>query len=350
MRAAAICLMLLGTALSAQEPLPVSMLPPDTAAIIGINLSRLRGSHLGQQLFAEIQAKNPNLAQLAARGFDPFTQVDQILLGAPIQQPGMKRGLFLIRAVCHDATLQTFAQPGGDVAESRYAGRRIVTVKTKDGATSFACVDGTLIAGGDPASLKAALAKGPGAAGPNHALAEQAAALSAEYDVWLVSRGRLSDLASGTPNAQAGAFLNSGLMSRLKQISAGISLADGLNIALTLTAQTADDADAIAGGFTMLAGMIKSDPKRGAQFAPIADNLRVRTEGNTAYVELKLNEDQYASLAAMIPSATGAAGPRSVVATQQPAGLRKRTAPPPMELKIQSSPRDMGNVTVTPPK
>ncbi len=349
MRAAAVCLTLLGTVLSAQEPLPVSMLPPDTAAIIGINLARLRGSHLGQQLFAEFQAKNPNLAQLASRGFDPFTQVDQILLSAPLQQ-GMKRGLFLIRAVCYDATLQMFAQPGRDAVESTYGGRRIVTVKAKDGPTSFTCVDGTLIAGGDPASLKAALARGSGGPGPSRALAEQAAALSAEYDVWLVSRARLSDLASEAPNAQAGAFLSSGLMSRLKQISAGISLADGLNIALTLTAQTTDDADAIAGGFTMLAGMLKSDPKRGAQFAPIADNLRVRTDGNTAHVDLKLTEDQYTSLAAMMPSAMGVAAPRAIVATQQPAGLRKRTPPPPMEIKIQSSPKDMGNVTVTPPK
>jgi hypothetical protein len=174
-------------------------------------------------------------------------------------------------------------------------------------------------------------------------LASDAATLRSGNDFWFVAGPRLLELAPKTPESPAAALLSAGALKSIQGISVAARLTDAANISLRLLSSTAEDAEAMAGGFVMLAGMLKSDKKRAAQFGPLVDAMKVRAEGKAAILDVSLTPAQIAALGAQIGSMVQAQAPK-------PKPESKPAPKPPQGVVIHSSPSDMGTVTLPPPK
>jgi hypothetical protein len=112
-----------------------------------------------------------------------------------------------------------------------------------------------------------------------------------------------------------------------------------MTVAVNITTKTAQDAETMAGGMMMFAGMLKSNPKQAMQFAPLLENLNIAAHGDTMEMSLHLSEQQLASISSQMRQRTAAAASGTpATASPQP--------PPSGDIKIYSSEKDMGVVTL----
>jgi hypothetical protein len=320
--------------LLAQEPLPIQMLPPESTLIVGINVAGIRTSKLAQSAISQIKAQAPELAGLAAAGFDPLNTIDEVLLGATEGSAG--RGMALLRGQCGPERLAAFAPKGAKSASSQIGGTKLLSFQSRGQQVAATCLSTDVFAVGTAGMVKSALARRAAPRGPAVALAERAAAMRGAHDLWIVAKADFSKVAADVPNPQAAAMMKSDIAKSIQEIAFGLKLSDGLALSTEVTTRTGNDAEMLAGALMMMAGMAKSDPKA-KQMAPVLDQLNVRAEGNVMRASLALSEEQLALIGKQAQAA-------AQTATPQPA------PPASNDIVIHSSPRDMGTVTLPAPK
>lgn len=323
----------------AQQPLPIDSLPPNTVAIIGVNLSALRSSPIGQSLMAELNTDK----RLPEEARQAIGEIDEILIARPAGRNQRQNGLALMRMSCRDDRMGVLL---GDrqATIASWSGTRVLTVIREGQPFSIACLKPDIVAGGDPESLKWALGIRSGGRTLSKALASTAGVLRASHDIWLVSNANVAELASELPQEQAAALAKAPLVKAIRQISGGAKLSNGVNIAMNITAKSAQDAETMAGGMMMFAGMVKSNPRQAKQFAPLLESLNIAAHGDTMEMSLHLTEQQLAAISTQMRKrgATALASPPPTVKSPQPR--------PTGEIKIYSSEKDMGVVTLPPPQ
>ncbi len=264
---------------------------------------------------------------MVAEGFDPLAEIDELLLGGPAGK--RNDALVLMRFRCAPGRLSSLSPKSQPGVFSSYGGARILTFESEGKPVSAACLGPTMLAAGNPGKVKAALTRRAAPRGPDLALSERAAAMRGAHDIWLVARADFGQIKPEVPNEKAAALMKSEMVKSIQQVAAGVKLSPGLAISVDLTTKTGNDAEMIAGALLMMAGMAKSDPKQGKNVARVLDNLSVRAEGNQMQASLKLSDQQLAELQSQVKAAA---------------------APPPTEIMIYSSPKDMGTVKLPPPK
>lgn len=324
---------LLPVTLAAQEPLPLTTLPPDTALIVGARPNRIISSSAWKQLVAAVKKADPALPIDDAAA----ANVDEIIAAVPGTNM-QSRMVLLVRAECK-----------GELASKlriRSQERRGVTLST-------ACLPGGITALGDPASLKSVQA-GARNPGPAKALLASAEEMRGNNDVWFVTNAGVDQLAKVNPNRQAAAAADSPMLKSIRQISFGLNLSAGVRASVGIQTATPGDAEMFAGGMLMALGMLKSDPKNGAKAAPIVDRIKVHAAGNTASFELNVPEQEYALFASQLQAAAGpalaAANPGTLTITgggPESGVMAPANTPPPSRsggIVIHSSPKDMGTV------
>lgn len=328
---------LLPVTLAAQEPLPLTALPPDTALIVGVRPNRITSSSAWKQLVAAIKKTNPALPIEDA----DTANLDEIVAAIPGTDM-QSRMLLLVRAEC----------------KGEFASKLRIRSQARRGVTlSTACLAGGITAFGDPASLKAVRA-GARNPGPAKTLLAGAADMRGSYDVWFVTNAGVDQLAKVNPNRQAAAVANSPMLKSIRQISFGLNLSGGVRANVGIQTATPGDAEMFAGGMVMALGMLKSDPKNGAKAAPIVDRIKVRASGNTASFELNVPEQEYALFASQLQAVAGPAlaaansGTVTITGAEPQSGLvAPVNTPPPSPsggIVIHSSPKDMGTVELPP--
>jgi hypothetical protein len=314
----------------ADGPDLIRFVPPDSGVLIGINLEQIRASKFGQTLLAKTGAGNAQLkAFIALAGFDPLKDINEIVIASPAK--GQKTaGLFLLSGSFDPTRFAELAVAPG-MSATQWHGVQVIT-REQEQPVAMACLDASLILGGDPETVRATIARRSQASGPGAELAGKAARMRAAHDIWLVSMVPPGGL---TGNAQPG------MLQSVEQASGGLKFGDELAITADLTTHTPKDAEAMAAAMRLFAGLAASNQRNSKQAAAILEKLVLRTEGNSVKMSLRIPE---AEMEKAIETAMASA--RQVSA---PGGSAPAAAPVPTELKVYSSPKDMGVVTLPPP-
>jgi|GEM_PF-641127 len=341
-------LVLAASGILAADAALIALAPANSSVLIGVNVRELLNSELGREIMGQARLDSPDLkAFIEKAGFDPFHDISEILIAAPAQMGKQKsRGLFMIRG-SFDPT--RFAELAVDPTLSATTFRG-VTVLTKQQAEpmSFACLDRSLMIGGDPESVRSAISRRGSPAGLDVAFVTKAVSLSRTYDIWLSSRISPALLAD-IPNAPPSAGPQMELIKSIEQASGGLKFGTDLLLAAEIVTKTPKDAESIAAVIRMVAGLAASNGRDAKKAAALLEKLALRTEGNTLSMSLTIPE---AELRKSIQASVAAAMQRGATPAAEPAAEPAPEPVPtaPTEIKIYSSPRDMGNVTIPPPK
>ncbi len=329
---------LLATTAFAADLELLRLVPADSGVLIGINIDQISSTRFGQAIYAQIQAQSKDFTGLAGSPeFELVRGMREILIAAPGGNQ-KNRGVFLVRGSFSPAGVEALAR---GATETNFQGIRILTKPQKQ-PLSVAVLNSSLLLGGDPQSVRAAIARRSLAGSPDPVLTAKARELSASYDVWLVARASLADLARQAQPSQFGS-LAGGLEKSIQQMSAGLKFGPMLQVSVDLTTKTEKDATAMADALKMLIGMAASG-ENAQQMKPVLDNLQLRAEANSVKLDIAVPEDQL--MTAMQPAGTR----RAARTTGSSEVVIQGSTPQGGGVVIQSSPGDMGVVTLPGPK
>jgi hypothetical protein len=287
------CALLLAGMASAADPEWLGLIPSDTGVVVGINLEPIKSSKFGQVMFSQIEAQAKGAEEMAKPGLDLLHGTREILIAVPASaQKG--RVLILATGTFNAAPLQALAKLGG-MTEASVQG---VTVFTKEQKEPFsaAVADSSLILAGDPASVKAALARRGGQPGGlDPAVAAKLRAVRASHHFWLLTTAPLADLARNAPQEAFGGALQGDAVKSILQISGGLTFGPKLVIAFEVVTRTEQDATSMADGLRALIGMATMGDNA-KQFAPLLQNLDRKAEAATMKLGLAIAEEDIIKL------------------------------------------------------
>lgn len=326
------CAVFLASAAMAADPALLNMVPADSGVIIGIDVGRISSTPLGQMIYNQMRAESGGFSDLAGNAeFEFVRQIREILITAPVNNKG-NRGIFFVRGDFPPYAVEALAS---GTTESSYEGVRILTRQQKQ-PLSIAILEPALLMGGDPQSVRNAIASRARAGAADPVLRAKAREMSAAWDVWMVAGGSPASFAPQRPSQ-----LNTlgSLEKSIQMMTAGLTFGPTLRISVDLTTRTAKDAASIADALRIFIAMAASG-KNAQEMRPVLDSLQLRAEANAVKLDFEIPEDR---LLAAIKQAgarrTGRRSPSTEVVVQG-------TDAQDTSITIQSSPRDMGVVTL----
>jgi hypothetical protein len=351
----------------AADPGLLSLAMPDARVAIGIDIGRMRSSPFGQGFSTGMQQIDPDLQKLlAAAGFDPLRDLEELL----IVSPGASKDapvLLMARGNFNTARLRSFAELAGSKVSS-YEGVQILSDPEKKSG-GFALLDGATVIAGNVDQLRAAISRRGRGVVLNAELATKIEALSSRYDAWMVSLAPVASLASEVPEPGFRALAKADVLKGIEQFGVGIGLSYDLTFATEIVTRTDKEAGALADGIQMLLAMVEKNIKDQPAAMEALKSLDFGVEGRTLKIGFTVPqaEVQKAMQAAWNtrakPAVKVAARPAqpavqpvvqpAVQPVRQPPEARRPAPPPPVrqlppniEIMIQSSPKDMGTVVI----
>lgn len=302
---------LIAGSLCAADPQLLSLAPPDTQAMAGVNVQQAILSPIGQYLLAQSQQQGGGLEKLmAATGFDPRHDLQELLIAANVP-PESKSGLILLRGTFDVPRIIEAALADG----AKVAGYKGVQVIQQKGMTQQAAAfpDSTTAIIGDTASVQAAIDRKSAPTAISSALAVAVNTASTTEDAWFVSmvppaqfQPRPSGPAAQGPSPFA-------ILDTVMQANGGVKL--GANVVLTVNAicKSAQDAATLAETVKSLASAVGSmGPASGdagpAAVAAFLKNLSITSSGATATLSLSIPEQQIEQRMQMKGDPNGATG------------------------------------------
>ena len=276
---------------------------PDAQALTGVQVDQVQSSPFGQYMLSRIQVDSELARIMAATGFDPRTDLHEIVAASASKATGLVIG----SGVFQPTRIATAAIMAG-ATSSKYNGFDILTGPTppvnQNGAAapsgSAVFLNSTIVLLGDTASLKAAIDRSIAGTVFSGPLAQQAMQVSAGNDIWFVSsQSPASFFAGKTPSQGLGNLANA--FQAIQQTSGGVkfSSSGGATVALTLTADSAQDAQSLVDVGKFLVSMVDSNRNQNpgaAKAATLADAAVFSSSGSVATVNLTLSEQQLEQL------------------------------------------------------
>jgi hypothetical protein len=287
------CALLLAGTASAADPESLGLIPSDTGVVVGINVEQIKASKFGQMMSSQVEAQAKAAEEMAKPGLELWKGIREVFIAAPAS--GQKgRVLILFNGTFDSAPLRALAKLGG-MTEASVQG---VTVFTKEQQEPFsaALADSSLILAGDPASVKAALARRGGQPGGlDPAVAAKMRAVRASHHIWLLTTVPLADLARNAPQEAFGGALQGDAVKSILQVSGGLTFGPKLLIAFEVVTRTEQDATSMADGLRALIGMATMGDNA-KQFAPLLQTLDLKAEGATMKLSLAIAEEDIIKL------------------------------------------------------
>jgi hypothetical protein len=333
------CAFALASTVKAADPALLERVPAGSGVLIGVNIDRISSTRIGQAIYSQMQVQSRDFTGIAGNAeFELVRGIREILIAGPAGNQ-QNRAVMLIRGTFTPAGLKALA---AGTAESSFQGIRIFTGQQRQQPFSVAILDDGLLLGGSPQAVRSAVARRGLPGSPDPVLTARAREMNESYDVWFVARTSLAELARQAPQPQFGALAGS-LEKSIQQIGVGLKFGPTLQLAVDVVARTDKDAVAVENAIRMLIGLALSG-KNAQEIKPVLDKLQFRVEANTVKLDLEIPEDHV--MAAMEKVSAGraraAAGSTEVVI--------QGSDPANTGVTIQSSPRDMGVVTLPAPK
>ena len=262
------------------DPALAVFIPPDTVALAGVRMDRLRATPIYRKL-AE-RNRLPRFDQFRTEsGFDPSRDLHEILLAGDGKN---------VLAIAHGAFPP---KPPGNLKASEYKG---YTLYAKDRWEAIAFIDKTIALGGLVPSVRAAIDQYKrGGRGAPRDLMARAQALPADAQIWAVVAG----WRGATPD-QLREMGNLGNLDRVLRLVEGanltVDLRTGVHAALTGDSRTEADAKTLADSLRGLAALARMGAPRGVpgnqpDLLRALDGIQVKQAGRVVQVNVDIAED-----------------------------------------------------------
>jgi len=327
--------LLVAGAARAAGPSALDLAPAGTALVIGVNIEGIKASKLGQSLAPQLREQTKQVgAMFGAPAMDMLDGIREVVIVATKQglqggekkagagRAGARTALALASGRFTAAGLAGIAKASG-ASQAQVLGVTVYTRKEKDqDPVSVALLNDSLLAIGDPASVRACLARRgqPGAVEPG--LRAKAGELAANYHIWIATSASLvGDLASQNPGEASGQQAQ--MLQGVRQISGGLKFGPVFQLDLNLDTKSPQDAASLRDMLNMLIAMGASSG--GNQFSPVLQNLKLNVEENSVKLALAVSEED------MMKSMPAAATARKPAAPPSGEVVVESTAPKPAE-------------------
>jgi hypothetical protein len=310
----------------------LELIMPDAHVAFGLSLARLRSSPMGDVLRAGMQngmrraSGGAELQNLFGQiGFNPFEDIQELIVAT--NGTGKNPPTLVVMR-------------GSDRL------RQLIEMKnsqSKRGSTAFAAFGDVLVTG-DAAEVKAARARHGRGPSLNGAMARRIAAMSAKYDLWVISNVPVSSLAANMDRSKSAGMGNLEMLKSIEQFSAGLGFSSDFVLQIEVTARDAASAATLADSAKMLLAMAQQ--QRAARDPAAMDalqRLQFQVQGRVLRIGMSVPAEevqkQMQMLQAQMPVPDPSAGPPPVAPKPRP--------PANTDIVIQSSPKDMGTVKIS---
>jgi len=241
---------LFAAAAFAADPELLRLAMPEARILAGIDVSKVKDTPFGKFAMAQLSAaQDPQYdAFVKARGFGPRESVDEILVA---KTDAGERRLMLARGRFDTGRiLEAAAAAGAGVA--KYHGAQVLV--SSDSWLAF--LSKSMVAMGDPASVRAVVERREKSAGPRAEIAARVNEVSKAYALWFVSAVPISELMQDLPGGGAGQALKGGVLRSVQEASGGLNFGDSVRLSADLTAASATDAANLATVLQFVAGAV----------------------------------------------------------------------------------------------
>jgi hypothetical protein len=271
----------------AVDPELLKLATPEARILSGVDVAKVKDTPFGKFAMAQLAAaQDPQYdAFVKATGFDPRESIDEILLAKP---DAGDRSLALARGRFDTARILEAASAAGAGAGT-YQGVRVII--SPDAWLAF--LSDSIVAMGDPASVRALVERREKGTGPAAEIAARANVVSKAYALWFVSTVPIGELLQDLPSGGAGEALKGGALRSVQSASGGVNFGDSVRLSAELTAASAQDASKLAAVLKFVAGLVVQGP------------AEVAAEASVVRLGVALTESQLESLW----RPTGAPGP-----------------------------------------
>ncbi|MBM3738586.1 MAG: hypothetical protein FJW39_22640 [Acidobacteria bacterium] len=261
----------------------LSLIGPDTAAVSGIDVDKVKESPLGKMILSQVKMSEAEAAKLdQAIGFDPRRDLREILIALP--NSGSRKGMLMMLRGSFDPSRLTGIAGAMGMPMTSHQG---VTMVSNSKSGDWAAIFPYGIAVGDEEAVKGAIERSAKNAKPDAGLASRIQSASLEHDVWMLTTISPSQFAEHLKGRQApgpaqgsqmDALLRGSLVQGIETMAMGIKF--GANIVLSGEAVTRSEKDAAALGDVMkfLASMATSNAQQGAA---VFNSLQTNANGRT---------------------------------------------------------------------
>ena len=268
-RSCAISIFLLATSsLYAADAVLPGWFPPGTRVVIGLRVRSLVDALAAQGFTKEAQQKASGmLAQTPLAGFDPFHDVDEILLASTAEGQNPP-SLVIMTGRFNAAAFSSGA--------SHYR-NALVLEGPRGSRQAMALIDANTMLAGEPALVRAALDRGALGAPIDPDLAARVAALRTRYDIW------------GAGNPLPGVKLPAAGAEQLDSIDRfgfGVSLAHGLELIADLHVRSPRDLEKLSSSLRLLEAMVKAQPAGGSEA-----RFDLHTEDGAIHASVSISEE-----------------------------------------------------------
>ena len=290
-------------AFAAADPALLQMIPSDAQAVSGLQVMHAKNSPFGQYLLAQLPLNDAQLDDFIAQtGFDPRQDVSEIVI-ASNSKPNTPNNRWILAAhgTFNAAKITAAAQANGG-EPATYQGIKLVTHTARKGSeltTAFGFLDANTALAGDLASVQAAIDRKQSNAPADSALLNKVQEVSANNDLWFVTRAPLSNFAGQIPDPNLSGAMQGNMLAAVNQTSGGVSFGDKVTISAQAVTRSAKDAQALVDVVRFFAGLAQlnrqNSPALG-QAATLLDGLETSTSGNTMTLSLAIPEQQLEQL------------------------------------------------------
>jgi hypothetical protein len=288
------------TAFASVENDLMSMAPPGTTLLTGIDVARTKASPFGAYLLKEMNTGDSHFQQfMSATGFDPRRDLQQLLLAGVAGKSGPNsRFAILARGTFDETRIRTAVLAKGGAVSVVNGTETLLLPKHRDDAPVALAFPrpGFAVLGGVK-SLEEVLSSKTSVPNVDAQLMDQVNRVGSENDVWfatLMSGSFLGrQLEDGVPSNVA----NSGVLKSILRSSGGMQFGNTVAMSLDLFTRTPDDAQSVTEllRFAGNLAQMQKDPRANAAAAALG-NLELQTAGSTVHASLNLSEQQMEQL------------------------------------------------------
>lgn len=323
---------LFGAIACAADSSLLNLVMPDAQVLCGANVERIISSQIGHEIGSQIQGKFPEVQQVIQKaGFDPTRDLKEMLFAVTGKGPSAK-ALVLVRGSFDSAKVAAAIARSGREPKT-YQGVQILENPSQSNG-AFAFLDGSIAVGGDLDQVRAAIRRRSQPTTLNAQLASRVAAISNQYDIWVVSAASLSNMTDGMSSPQVKQMGE--MVKTIEQVSGGLKFSANLDLGVELTTHSEKEAGKLRDALQLLVGMAAAGQKDAS--ALDINALKLTANENTVRIAFTVTGEQLKKTYEL-----------QMARLQHPAAPAKPVVQE-TGITIQSSERDMGTVVVSSPK
>jgi hypothetical protein len=291
--AAASFIGVLAGSLPAADSQLLKLVMPDVKVISDVNVAQAKLTPFGQYVLSQLP--NGGVEQVTAlTNFNPAKDLNELLCASNAMP---NTGLALATGIFDPTAIAALGAKDGAVTET-YQGVTILEDPKKLNGVAF--LNPGLMAAGDIADVKAAIARQTSPTTLPTALMTQITNLSNTEDAWVISTVSPTSFphakAPTQPSTIDGVNVPPNLFQQVQSGYAGVKF--GSNITVTAQAQTVDAQSAtnLAGMFQLLQNIALMQAQQNPDLASFARSISVTATGAAVNFSASLPEDQFQAL------------------------------------------------------